>query len=76
MEWINDIETAAAMQVDIGFLPQMEMNMVSKSNDLEKTVKGIKWTNEIPEFDVKRKIEIKMYPFKEVYSFFFNNVLN
>lgn len=73
MEWINDIETAAAMQVDIGFLPQMEMNMVSKTNDLEKTVKGIKWTNEIPEFDVKRKIEIKMYPFKEVPYFNFTD---
>ncbi|VDI31112.1 selenoprotein N [Mytilus galloprovincialis] len=65
MEWINDIETAAAMQVDIGFLPQMEMNMVSTTTDLDKTLKAIKWTNEIPEFDVKRKIEIKMYPFKE-----------
>ncbi|CAG2244598.1 SEPN1 [Mytilus edulis] len=73
MEWINDIETAAAMQVDIGFLPQMEMNMVSTTTDLDKTLKAIKWTNEIPEFDVKRKIEIKMYPFKEVPYFNFTN---
>ena len=69
MEWINNVQTAASMQVDIGFLPQMEIEMVSssgKSADLKKTVQGIKWTKEISETLARRNLEVKMYPFKQV----------
>ena len=67
MEWITDVQTAASMQVDIGFLPQMEIKLMAPTNeDLEKKVQGIKWTKEVSQTEARRKLEIKMYPFKQV----------
>lgn len=67
MEWITDVKTAASMQVDIGFLPQMEIKMVASSNqNLDKTVEGMTWTKEVPETEARRKLEVTMYPFKQV----------
>ena len=68
MEWITDVQTAASMQVDIGFLPQMEIKLIAPTNeDLEKKVQGIKWTKEVSETEARQKLEIKMYPFKQVW---------
>lgn len=66
MEWMNDIQMAASMQVDIGFMPQMEVKMIDKATDTEIKDPSQKWKSEITETEARRKLEIKMYPFKQV----------
>jgi hypothetical protein len=41
--------------------------MAPTSEDLEKKVQGIKWTKEVSQTEARRKLEIKMYPFKQVW---------
>lgn len=81
MEWLNGPETDENMEVDIGFMPQMEIKITSPSkkvpkdnqdkelpenNNMAKNVQNIKWKKEISMYDAERALEIAFYPFKKV----------
>ena len=84
MEWLNAPRDAQNMEVDIGYMPLMELkssrpsvNVIQDGEDqrdvrqksmenYDKFITDIKWTEEITASEAQRKIEIKMYPFKEV----------
>lgn len=81
MEWLNGPETDENMEVDIGFIPQMEIQITSPSKkvpkDLQekelpedknmvKNVQNMKWKKEISMYDAERTLEIAFYPFKKV----------
>lgn len=81
MEWLNGPETDENMEVDIGFIPQMEIQITSPSKkvpkdiqekelpedkNMAKNVQNMKWKKEISMYDAERTLEIAFYPFKKV----------
>lgn len=81
MEWLNGPETDENMEVDIGFMPQMEIKISSPSKkvskedqgkelpedkNMAKTVQNMKWTKEISMYNAERNLEIAFYPFKKI----------
>ena len=84
MEWLNNPRDAQNMEVDIGYMPQMELKSTRPSvsalhagqdhretqlqptDDYEKSIEDIVWKKEISQAEARRKLEIKMYPFKKV----------
>lgn len=81
MEWLNGPETDENMEVDIGFIPQMEIQITSPSKkvpkdvqekelpedkNMAKNVQNMKWKKEISMYDAERSLEIAFYPFKKV----------
>lgn len=82
MEWLTGNPDEQNMEVDIGYLPQLVINStapsqildVGKSSDLkEKYIEEVEysedleeWIQEISEEEALKKMEVAMYPFKEV----------
>ncbi|KAK3093662.1 hypothetical protein FSP39_018598 [Pinctada imbricata] len=81
MEWLNGPQESENMEVDIGFLPQMEINITGPSvpyqagvqdtpipggrDKIDKELSSIKWTKEITMHQAERNLEIHLYPFKK-----------
>lgn len=81
MEWLNGNSDNGNMEVDIGFMPQMELSSTAESlpavtgeEDLrEKYIapnasnqREIVWNEEISMEEAERLLEQEMYPFKKV----------
>lgn len=90
MEWLNGPETGENMEVDIGFIPQMDITITSPSKkvskedqqkelpedkNMAKTIQNMKWTKEISMYDAERNLEIGFYPFKKVYLSYFQTLV-
>lgn len=85
MEWLTGNPDEQNMEVDIGYLPQLVINStapsqildVGKSSDLkEKYIEEVEysedleeWIQEISEEEALKKMEVAMYPFKELTYF-------
>lgn len=75
MEWLEDY----GMIVDIGYMPKMALSITSPSVlasevDVESQLpsgqfdlSSIAWKEKISEEEAFRLLEVKMYPFKEVW---------
>ena len=82
MEWLNGPTESENMEVDIGYMPLMQVNISAPSriwrfpSDIESPmdidssvldiVQNIKWSKEIEQEEAFRELEVKMYPFKQV----------
>ena len=85
MEWLNAPKDVNNMEVDIGYMPKMELKSTGASVlafdrgqdrrdrkiesagiDHEQAIQSIRWTEEITQEEARRKLEVAMYPFKEV----------
>jgi len=82
------------MEVDIGFIPQMELRStrasvqafhagidqritrLESSPSYQSSVESIKWTKEISQAEAQHRLEVKMYPFKEVKYYNFSEVFH
>lgn len=88
MEWLNGPETDENMEVDIGFIPQMEIQITSPSKkvpkdiqekelpedkNMAKNVQNMKWKKEISMYDAERSLEIAFYPFKKIVYYNFTD---
>ncbi|CAI9724856.1 selenoprotein N-like isoform X2 [Octopus vulgaris] len=80
MEWLTNVADEVNMEVNIGFLPKMELKSLSRStvhaNQLDfegideavtnQEISSISWTEEISMEEAMKSMEVKMFPFKEV----------
>ena len=83
MEWMTTNNQDENMEVDIGYIEQMELRITASSQRYDESddksniyveqndtnnvfMSDIIWTDEINEYQVKRQLERKLYPFKEV----------
>ncbi|KAI8744586.1 selenoprotein N [Biomphalaria glabrata] len=74
MEWLTDKNDPEVMEVDIGFMPKMEIRSVGYShkpnsdgqenNDFENTT--IVWQKEITYEEAKDALDVRFFPFKKV----------
>lgn len=91
MEWVTDSAEQDNMEVDIGFMPQMELRSsrssihvfdeagrqgyrLSAEPDDEAVLSGITWQEEISVAEARRRLEVEMYPFKQVEYYNFTTV--
>ncbi|KAH9500951.1 hypothetical protein Btru_069301 [Bulinus truncatus] len=74
MEWLTDKNDPEVMEVDIGFMPYMEIKSIGCSHKsdadlLEKNEcenKTIVWQREISYEEAKDALDVKFFPFKQV----------
>lgn len=82
MEWLTGSQESGNMEVDIGYMPQMEL--LSTTESLPAVLDGVDhrdgyipsrpnesktdviWKEEISVAEAERLLEVEMYPFKKV----------
>lgn len=82
LEWLNAPLSGENMEVDIGFMPQMELR-VTRGSTHPPTEPGqdratvyveqnkqpepdIEWNQEISQEEARRRLEVQLYPFKQI----------
>lgn len=81
MEWLNGPQETDGMEVDLGFIPQLQLISTGPSiklnninsneifihgpSDYEASISNIEWSEEIDMEDALKIIEQTMYPFKQ-----------
>lgn len=82
MEWLNGPQETDGMEVDLGFIPQLQLISTGPSiklnninsneifihgpSDYEASISNIEWSEEIDMEDALKIIEQTMYPFKQI----------
>jgi hypothetical protein len=70
MEWIVDHgDSTTSMEVDIGYMPRMELHSSVNLNETEITSEPMN-ENSQSEKEMFDLLERKFYPFKEVFIFY------
>lgn len=85
MEWLTGSQEAGNMEVDIGYMPQMELMSTTESvpafqdgddrrdsyipTHQDESETNVIWKEEISVAEAERLLEVEMYPFKQVNKF-------
>lgn len=85
MEWLTGSQEAGNMEVDIGYMPQMELLSTTESvpafqdgvdrrdsyisTHEDESETNVIWKEEISVAEAERLLEVEMYPFKQVNKF-------
>jgi hypothetical protein len=81
MEWLTGPSEHENMEVEIGYIPRMELESLAPSSGEDKMAvyktppRKFKWNEEITDEKAENALEKAMYPFKQVKSADFYPIL-